>query len=198
MSAVSDLVKVSVGLEGVPPGILFQGKGLMIEEAKNPKSSKKGAKNPRTLEEEAELRAHWKGAGKKRELCIPSVMLYNAICSAAGDFKNEKNKKQTMGVIIASAISFEEDKIGLGNCDYEVYEDFCRIPPRTGAMVLIGRPLIPEWNVEFTMSVNDEMFSVSLLMDIIQHAGKVVGIGAWRPKLKGPYGKFQVTKFDAV
>jgi len=190
------LTRVKVSLQGLPPGLLFQGKGLMEADQKDPTSSKK--KTYRPAAEEAELRAHWLGNGKKRQLCIPSVMLYNSFCQAAMDFKDPNNKKRSMGNLIGSTISFEDVKIGLGHSKYEVYEDYVKIPPRTGAMVLIGRPLIREWAASFVMNCDCEMWTAGLLEEIIKTAGKTVGIGAWRPKLRGPYGKFTLKEFKVL
>lgn len=192
-----DLVKVQLTLEGRPPGLLFQGKGVMEADAKDGKPKKKGAAY-RPAKEEAELRAHWKGTGKAKQLCIPSVMLYNSFCQAAMDFKDPSNKKRSMGTLIGSTIAFDELKISLGKSTFEVYEDYVKIPPRTGVMVLIGRPLIREWKVTFKMVCDCEMWSIEMLPDIIRSAGKVVGIGAWRPKLKGPYGKYILKTFKVL
>lgn len=194
MSTIS-LTKVKVTLQGLPPGLLMQGKGVMEADAEKP-SAKKGVYRPAS--EEAELRAHWKGSGKKRELCIPSVMFYNSFCQAAMDFQNPLKKKQTMGSMIGSTIAFDETMIGLGHSEFEVYEDYVRIPPRTGQMVKIGRPLIRDWKVTFGMTCDNELWTIELLPQIITSAGKVVGIGAWRPKLKGCYGKFTLVEFKIV
>ena len=191
-----EMTKVKITLVGLPPGLLFQGKGVMEADKADPTSSKKKVYRP--ADEEAALRAHWKGNGKKHELCIPSVMLYNSFCQAAVDFKNPNNKKQSMASLIGSTICFDEVLIGMGHSEYEVYEEYVKIPPRTGAMVKIGRPLIRDWKVTFCMGCDCEMWDVGLLQEIIRTAGKVVGIGAWRPKLRGPYGKFQLLEFKTV
>jgi hypothetical protein len=195
MSVVNDLVCVSITMEGLPPGLLFQGKGLMEADAKDPTPKKKG-KAYRPADEEAKLRAHWMQNGKgKQVLCIPSVMLYNSFCKAAGDYKDPGNKKRSMGTLIGSTISFDDTKISLGTDKFETYEEYVKIPPRTGAMVLVGRPLIRDWKVTFGMSCDCELWNIAILEEIIRSAGKTVGVGAWRPQLKGPYGKFRLVEF---
>ena len=190
-SSAGDISKIKVSIRGLSP-LIFQGKGLMTEDAKS-NSKKKKAREPA---EEAKLRAHWVGTGKDRSLCIPWVMLYKSICTAAGSFKYRGNK--TMSTIVAATITCEDDRISLGTDKYEVYEEFVRVPPRTGAMVNIGRPKLREWKASFVLMVDDEMYSAEGLKDIIAHAGKLVGIGAWRPELKGPHGRFEVVEFETV
>jgi hypothetical protein len=36
------------------------------------------------------------------------------------------------------------------------------------------------------------------LQDIFVYSGKFVGIGAWRPELKGAHGKFLVAEFEII
>lgn len=185
---VISIVKIDVGIQGVPPGLLMASKRIMEAE-----SLKKGVQ--RTAEQEAELHCHWTTA-KKRMLGIPWVNLYKSICTAASDYKYKGQK--TMGTLVAATISCEEDMISLGTDGYEVYAEWARIPPRTGAMVKISRPRIREWKASFVLIVDPEMYGkegLSALKNIIAHAGKMVGIGPWRPQLKGPYGRFIVTQF---
>lgn len=182
--------RVRVTIKGVAPGLIFQGKGLMELDA-----DKKTTKH-RPAAEEAEHRAHWMTVGGKKQLCVPWVMLYQSICTAAASFKFRGRK--TMAAIVPATIACEEDRISLGTDSYEVYEDWVRIPPRTGAMVKIGRPRLREWKATFVMIVDDESYDVTGLRDIIADAGKMVGIGAWRAQLKGPYGRFTVEEFEIV
>lgn len=188
MSAVlSTLVTINVEIEGLPPGLMFQGKGLMDVTGDKPGK-------PRPPEEEARLRAHWVKVGSKKQLGIPWIMLYKSICQAGRDFKFKGTRK--MESILAPTISAEQDVFSLGTDQFETWEDWVRIPPKTGAVVKIGRPLLREWRLKFTVIADCEMWEPGDLEKIIVHAGKMVGIGANRPSLKGPYGRFKVAKFD--
>lgn len=183
--------RVKVTIKGKSPGILFQGKGVMESQEGC------GGKPPRlTAAEEAKLRAHWVGEGKNKQLCIPWVMLYNSICTAAGSFKFRGSKKMTS--VVAATVTCEVDRIPLGTSEYEVYEDYCRIPPRTGAMVKIGRPRLKAWSATFILIVDDELYDVAHLRPIIEHAGNLIGIGAWRPEKRGAHGRFSVEVFEIL
>ena len=187
MSVTSTLVNIKVEIEGVPPGILFQGKGLM--ELSNGKPGK-----PLPPDEEAKHRAHWTTVGGKRQLAIPWVMLYQSICKAGGSFKDKG--KRTFASVLPPTISCEQDMIPLGTDKFETFVDWVKIPPRTGSMVKIGRALLRKWKCAFTIVADCETWEPKVLEAIIVEAGKNVGIGAWRPQLKGPYGRFKVVKFS--
>lgn len=189
-----ELTTVKVKVKGLTP-VIFQGKGLMKLEASG-NGAKKANKKYLPPEEEAVHRAHWIGKGKSRQLAIPSVMFYRSLCQAAGDFKDPRKKARALTYLFGSTISIEEDMVPLGTADFETYVDWVKIPPRTGAMVEIGRPKLPKWACAFTLLVDDEAFKIGLVHEVLTHAGRNVGIGANRPGLKGSNGKYAVTAFD--
>ena len=47
------------------------------------------------------------------------------------------------------------------------------------------------------LDLDTEVMSEGLLRDIVDKAGKAVGLGDFRPDCKGPFGKFEVTKWVA-
>jgi len=182
--------KIRVTLEGIAPGLLYQSKGLMEREGK--KKTK-----PKTAEEEAPYRGHWIGNGKKPQIAVPWVMLHKSFCQAAQDFKHTGRKN--MSPLVGSTVACKQDLIPIDPNKYEVYEDWVRIPPKTGPMVKIGRPLMREWKINFVMEVDGELWTPEVMLaEVIPHAGKMVGIGAWRPGLKGPYGRFVMTDFKVI
>lgn len=184
-TVVSTLVKAYVSVEGLPPGVLFQGKGLMDM----PQTGK-----PRPPEEEARLRAHWTIVGKQKQLGIPWVMFYRSICKAGARFKTKG--KRTFESVLAPTMSCEQECIPLGMDKFETFVEWVKIPPRTGAMVKIGRALLREWACSLAITLDCENYDPEMLRQVIEEAGKNVGIGAWRPQLKGPYGRFRVTEFS--
>jgi hypothetical protein len=186
------LTSVKVGLRGLPPGLLMASKRIMEADDR---SGKKGVR--RSHEQEAELHCHWTKAGKEKQLAVPWTNLYKSFCQAATYYKWQGQK--SFADVVAATISCDRDMVPLGTKEYEVYVDWCRIPPRTGAMVQVARPRLREWACEFVMSVDAEMYGkggIAVLKDIIAHAGKMVGVGPWRPQLRGPYGRFTVLLFE--
>ena len=203
VSTTIQLAKVRITLEGLPPGLLFGGKGLMQHQANGDTKDTKHM----APEDEAPYRAHWMDKSgrealwspkrvKELKLCIPAVMLLRSICQGAVDFKDPLNKKKSFAYRVGSTVAFEEDCLPLQADGYDVSAQWVKIPPRTGAMVQIGRPLVRVWKAVGTLLVDDEQYRVGTLEEIIRHAGKNVGIGADRPGLRGPHGKYVLTAFE--
>jgi len=59
----------------------------------------------------------------------------------------------------------------------------------------VTRLILPQWSVNYQITVDDERISVSDLERIVQTAGKFEGLGTWRPR----YGRFtaELTELEA-
>ena len=65
--------------------------------------------------------------------------------------------------------------------------------PSTGGRILTHRPMWDDWRLKFVLLVDTELMSVKLMRQIVDDAGKRIGLGDFRPDKKGPYGKFSVS-----
>jgi hypothetical protein len=65
--------------------------------------------------------------------------------------------------------------------------------PSTGGRILCHRPSFNDWRLSFTLSVDTDLISAKLVREIVDAAGKRIGLGDFRPSCKGPFGKFVVT-----
>jgi hypothetical protein len=57
-------------------------------------------------------------------------------------------------------------------------------------------PLIPEWRGAVTFYILDDTVTQDVFAEHIEEAGKLVGIGRFRPRNNGYYGRFSVEKID--
>lgn len=57
--------------------------------------------------------------------------------------------------------------------------------------VMRTRPVFPDWAVSFTVEFNTTELDPEKYVEFIQKAGKMVGIGDWRPEKNGQMGKFR-------
>jgi len=69
--------------------------------------------------------------------------------------------------------------------------------PSTGGRILCHRPCFHDWRLRFTLKVDTDMISLKLMREIVDAAGKRVGLGDFRPDCKGPFGKFVVTRWKS-
>jgi hypothetical protein len=67
--------------------------------------------------------------------------------------------------------------------------------PKTGGRFLCYRPCFEDWSLAFTLTLDLKEMNEKLLREIVDAAGKKIGLGDFRPDNKGPYGKFVVTSW---
>jgi hypothetical protein len=68
--------------------------------------------------------------------------------------------------------------------------------PSTQGRILRHRPKFKEWSMEFSLEVNADLITETLIRDVVKSAGDLVGIGDFRPACKGPFGRFEVVKWE--
>ena len=64
--------------------------------------------------------------------------------------------------------------------------------------IMRSRPCFEKWALEFQLDIDDEEIPAEVVKDVLDHAGKRVGIGDFRPEKGGSFGRFHVTKWDVV
>lgn len=70
--------------------------------------------------------------------------------------------------------------------------------PSTGGRVLAHRPMFDDWALSFELDLDEKILGEKILRQVVDDAGKRIGLGDFRPACKGPYGKFVVTKWQRV
>lgn len=68
--------------------------------------------------------------------------------------------------------------------------------PSTGGRILAHRPMFDDWKLSFVMDIDTTIMSPKLMRQIVDDAGKRIGLGDFRPATKGPYGRFVVTNWQ--
>ena len=67
--------------------------------------------------------------------------------------------------------------------------------PSTGGRILAYRPMFHDWKLKFEVELDTSILNVKLFRQIVDDAGKRVGLGDFRPATKGPYGRYRVTRW---
>jgi hypothetical protein len=70
------------------------------------------------------------------------------------------------------------------------------VNPATKGRRLCYRPLFEDWTIKFELDFCDEEFDAKLLRQVVDAAGKRIGLGDFRPSKRGPYGRFVVQSWD--
>ncbi len=144
--------------------------------------------------EQAEKRLY---RGVDGSLIIPSDNLFACICGGGKFHKVNKRQVTTQkSSILYGCAEIEEIAIGLEHKQpWKVFSKPGRVPPKTGPRILIHRPMFDDWSLECNMILDNEIIGAQFMREIIDDAGKRIGLGDWRPDLNGRYGKFVVTKW---
>jgi hypothetical protein len=176
--------KIKVTIEGTTPLLFNRFRDVQIEG----KSKKRtGAVAESDIEDKLYL-------DEEENVCLPSVYLKNSISEASKQFKIVGKGKSTYSKLVASTIEIEPFMILLNTNNYEVFR-ISAVNPMTRGRMMTERPKFSKWSASFEIVLNDSAIPVSVLNEILEHAGKYVGIGDWRPQTKGMFGKFMITSF---
>jgi len=176
--------KIKVQIEGTTP-ILFNRFRDTAIEGKSKKRT--GALAETEIEDKLYL-------DEKGNPQLPSVYLKNSITEASKQFKIVGKGKSTYSKLVASTVDIEPFMIDLKSGKYEVFR-ISAVNPMTKGRMMTERPKYIKWKAEFEIILNDPAVPVSVINEILEHSGKYVGIGDWRPEKKGMFGKFMITSF---
>lgn len=128
---------------------------------------------------------------------IPSPNLFRCLIDAGKYFKAGKSKVTTIkSSLIPACLAIDELEIPIETPNqWEVDTRAVRIPS-TGGRILAHRPCFHEWALKFTLELDEEVMDCKLLREIVDTAGKRIGLGDFRPDCKGPFGKFVVDTWE--
>lgn len=135
--------------------------------------------------------------GHDKKPIIPQPNLFRCLIDAGKFFKMGKSTVTTQKTSLIPAC-VEIDGIELPLIHKEPWQVDTRAVriPSTGGRILCHRPSFHDWGLSFTLSVDTDMIGLKLIRELVDAAGKRIGLGDFRPATKGPFGKFCVTRWD--
>lgn len=183
---------VSVKIEGITPLILNRfHDAAQLSATSGTRASTAGEKG--TPQAQAELKLYTGADGK---LVIPQPNVLSCITAAGKFFKAGKSKVTTQkSSLIPACVEIEGvDIVLIHKQPWRVDGRPVRIPA-TGGRILCYRPMFDDWALSFELTLDTEVMTVKLLREIVDTAGKRIGLGDFRPDCKGPFGRFKVTNW---
>lgn len=131
-------------------------------------------------------------------LYLPGANIYAAIIGAGIFHKAGKSKVTTQkSSLVPAGVWIMETAVPFKGNQWEVDSRRCVIPA-TGGSIIRHRPRLDEWELTFTLEIDPGMFSEKFVRELVDDAGKKVGLGDFRPARKGPMGRFVVTNWKKV
>lgn len=64
--------------------------------------------------------------------------------------------------------------------------------PATGGRILQHRAMFDDWRLSFQLDLDTSIINARLMRQIVDDAGKRIGLGDFRPSTKGPFGRYRV------
>lgn len=122
----------------------------------------------------------------------PSQAFRSAIDYAAG---GKKIGKRSARAALMAGVFCQDDKVRLIDPDTEkpLQEygiDRRPIFPKLGGAVMNCRPLFGKWGGILRLQIDTDMLNPSDVLQILQEAGTIAGVGSFRVQKKGWFGRF--------
>lgn len=64
--------------------------------------------------------------------------------------------------------------------------------------VAIARPMFETWAFDVTLEFDDETIDESRVKSLVAKAGRVAGLGDYRPSCQGDFGMFEISRWEVV
>ena len=177
--------KYNVTIEGISPLLMNRPSAMIGDISKDKKAFEDNPKG------QAESKLYINTDGK---LYIPSTHLMGALVEAGKVKKVVGKGKSTYSKIVGYSVSINPYEIEHKIQKWEVFSVLA-VNPMTKGRNLLHRPQLKQWKATFEVEFDDTEIQVPIMKELFDIAGKIAGIGDWRPAKKGPYGKFQVVEW---
>ena len=126
---------------------------------------------------------------------LPGPNLFRAIIDAGTFVKSGKSKITTMrSSLVPAGVALLDLELPISPAKWEP-DSRAVVIPSTGGRIMCHRPRFDQWGVKFDLDVDESMFSVALVRELLDLAGQRIGVGDFRPARKGPFGRFKVVNW---
>lgn len=143
-------------------------------------------------EEQAEMSTYRDPDGK---LFVPGVNVQRCLVSAARYSKGKG--RASLEKNVAACVLVTPERLLLNQDQYAV-DSRPVVIQATKGRILRHRPRFDKWELEFEIEWDLELLSEKEIRQIVDDAGKRVGLLDFRPEKKGPFGRFIVTAWKAL
>jgi hypothetical protein len=163
----------------------------------SPKGMKRGGggsvstKQIPTPEAEAESKVYRLPDGT---LYLPAIQFRGALLNAG---KGRRIGKRGAMAVAAGAVFVTTDVVPLIDADGDSITDYEVDVQRVvvqGQGVMRARPLLRDWGCEIDFEIDTDFITADMAGEMLSIAGRIVGVGDYRPQHMGPYGRFEAKK----
>lgn len=139
---------------------------------------------------------------KDGDLYLPSVAFRSSLLTGCSGLKFPGDRRGPATIFQSLIYPAERegtlfDKKGKPITKWEIQIDSA-VNKTTKSRIVVVRPRIPEWYCTIPFEIDDEFAPTNYdqfmenLVKIWNRAGRIAGVGAWRPEKKGSHGKYSI------
>lgn len=178
----------NVTITGTTP--LLMNRSSQLEIADKSKDVKREIREPNEI---AAAKLYKDG---EENIYLPSTWFRGALVEAGKQKKmgGRGTSKATYSKIVGSSVSIEPFEILMKKPVWNTFT-ILAVNPTTKGRNALHRPQFKKWEVDMQVIFEEEQIESSVMKELFDIAGKMVGVGDWRPAKKGMFGKFQVTSW---
>lgn len=189
-------MEIQIRVSGISPLILNKFTDAAAMASSNGSRTSAAAGSRGTPREIAEGKLYY---GIDGALVIPSPNLLRCLVDGGAFFKAGRKQITTKSEsMLFSCLDIVAAEIPLLHSQPWTVDTRAVVIPATKGRILAHRPRFDDWALEFTADLDTSIVQESLLREIVDAAGKRVGLGDFRPARKGPFGKFRVDEWKVV
>ena len=182
--------RILVAIVGVSPLIMNAFSDAAAESASEGSRASAAAVDRGSAAEQCEARLY---IGEDGQIIMPQPNLFSCIVAAGTFYKSGRSKLTTQrGSLLPGCMFFDELYYALKSKDgWSVDTRPVRIPA-TGGRILRHRPIFHDWSIDFELMIDSDELALGLAREVVDAAGRKIGLGDFRPQTKGPFGRFRV------
>lgn len=130
---------------------------------------------------------------------VPTNYITGAFKSISTEYKQKNSTRKSMKSIAGGILRpLEEFSVLIDEKnnpikDFEV--DIRKATNHQKGAVAVCRPRFDKWKTKLNISIDDDLLSPEIALEMLNDAGKRSGIGSFRVSKGGYFGQFIVTKF---
>lgn len=127
---------------------------------------------------------------------LPSEHIRVALINAGAFIKAKVgNARKSMKNIVAAMFTINPEQIDLPK--FDTIDKRSAVNKNVKARIVVKRPKWNAgWTVSFKIFVDDSTITKETVADLLDYAGRYVGIGSYRPQNNGPFGRFEVESIE--
>jgi len=186
-------MEISITIEGITPLICNKFTDAAADAASNGSRGSSAAQDRGTPLEIAESKLY---IGLDKKPMIPQPNLLRCLVEGGRFTKVGKAQVTTAkSSIMYACIDIQGAEVPIDHAQpWKVDTRAVRIPS-TGGRILAHRPMFDDWKLAFIVDLDTSILGEKLFRQILDDAGKRIGLGDFRPQCKGPYGRFHVVNW---